>query len=81
MAAEASTSIQFTTKTNYGSQVAYNYGSISNYFCHSPDNTHECEFPAVPSSKDSLEAQLYKKIEKARVLYSSRRWVESKVLF
>ncbi|PMD53501.1 uncharacterized protein K444DRAFT_148598 [Hyaloscypha bicolor E] len=25
---------------NYGSQVTYNYGSISNYFCHDPDATH-----------------------------------------
>jgi tetratricopeptide (TPR) repeat protein len=67
--------------TNYGSQVAYNYGSISNYFCHNSDATHNCDFPVVSLPKDSPESQLYNKIERARVLYKSRRWTEAKVLF
>jgi tetratricopeptide (TPR) repeat protein len=71
---------EFAT-TNYGSQVAYNYGSISNYFCHNSDATHQCSFPKVSLPKDSPESQLYNKIERARVLYKSRRWTDAKVLF
>jgi tetratricopeptide (TPR) repeat protein len=71
---------EFAT-SNYGSQIAYNYGSISNYFSSGSDGTHHCSFPKVPLPRDSAESQLYNKIERARVLYKSRRWTRAKVLF
>ncbi|TGJ79412.1 hypothetical protein E0Z10_g9351 [Xylaria hypoxylon] len=70
-----------SSTTNYGSQVAYNYGTISNYFCHNSDITHHCDFPVVSLPKDSTESQLHKRIEKARLLYKSRQWIDAKVLF
>jgi len=67
----------FTATTNYGNQVAFNNGSISNYFCtNSDDTTHQCPLP-----KGSTESRLSNKIERARELYKSRRWKEAKVLF
>jgi tetratricopeptide (TPR) repeat protein len=68
------------SKTNYGSQVEYNYGTISNYFCHGSDGTHQCDFPIV-SQPNNTQGSLYSKIEKARGLYKSRRWTDAKILF
>ncbi|KAI1195642.1 TPR-like protein [Nemania serpens] len=71
----------FSATTNYGAQIAYNYGSISNYFCSHDDGAHQCHFPDISSKNDSDEDSVYKKIKRARELYSSKRWNKAKVLF
>ncbi|KAJ4295518.1 hypothetical protein N0V90_007531 [Kalmusia sp. IMI 367209] len=67
--------------TNYGLQIAYNHGSVSNYFCFSSDVAHECHFPEISSKSDSLDKHIYKRIQKARELYNTKRWVSAKPLF
>ncbi|KAI1165040.1 TPR-like protein [Nemania serpens] len=61
--------------TNYGSQIKFNYGTISNYFCH---HDHQSTFP---SSTVSLSSQLHTKLQTGCALYKSERYIEAKVLF
>ncbi|KAF2119061.1 hypothetical protein BDV96DRAFT_643218 [Lophiotrema nucula] len=66
---------------NYGAQVAYNYGSVSNYFCNNLDGAHQCHFPENSLTEETLGDQLYKTIEQARGYYSQKRWEAAKILF
>ncbi|KAI0426001.1 hypothetical protein F5Y09DRAFT_346130 [Xylaria sp. FL1042] len=69
--------------TNYGAQIAYNYGSISNYFCSlsGSDETHECHFPDISPKNGSVGDLLYRRIKTAREFYSSKHWAKAKDLF
>lgn len=67
--------------TNYGSQVTYNYGSISNYFCYGSETAHRHKLPVVALRKDARTTALSKKIARAHNLYKLKRWNEARVLF
>ena len=64
--------------TNYGSQIKFNYGTISNYFC---KHDHDAQHSAIPSSAASLPSQLHTKLQTGCALYKSERYIEAKVLF
>ncbi|OTA81208.1 hypothetical protein M434DRAFT_213158 [Hypoxylon sp. CO27-5] len=65
--------------TNYGNQVAFNYGSISSFFV-LEDVIHPCVFPIDSSSITKQTSHLYTKIETARVYHKSKRYVEARVI-
>ncbi|KAJ3564709.1 hypothetical protein NPX13_g7751 [Xylaria arbuscula] len=64
--------------TNYGSQIKFNYGTISNYFC---KHDHDAQHSAIPSSAASLPSQLHTKLQTGCALYKSERYIEAKTLF
>ncbi|KAI1181210.1 hypothetical protein F4777DRAFT_6061 [Nemania sp. FL0916] len=70
----------FVTTTNYGSQIAYNYGSISNYFCLGGDAAHQCRFRNISPRNGSGEDSVCKKIDKAHKLCNANRWSTTKAL-
>ncbi|KAI1096766.1 TPR-like protein [Rostrohypoxylon terebratum] len=64
--------------TNYGSLVAFNHGSISNYFI-LDDVIHPCSLPINSSSQSIATNRLYIKIERARAYHKSKNYIEAKV--
>ncbi|KAI0897853.1 TPR-like protein [Annulohypoxylon nitens] len=64
--------------TNYGNLVAFNHGSISNYFI-LDDVIHPCSLPVDSSSQSRATNRLYIKIESARVYHKSKNYIEAKV--
>ncbi|KAI1329725.1 hypothetical protein F5Y16DRAFT_79827 [Xylariaceae sp. FL0255] len=64
--------------TNYGSQIKFNYGTISNYFCHHDHDAHHSAFLATAAS---LPSQLQTKIQTGCALYKSEEYISAKVIF
>ncbi|GAP83118.1 putative serine threonine protein kinase [Rosellinia necatrix] len=64
--------------TNYGSQIKFNYGTISNYFY---NHGHDAHNSAFPSSLAFLPSQLHTKLQTGCALYKSKRYIEAKVIF